>query len=334
MTVNVSSLNELSNIYPQQYTKEVADSIQRLNTGLKINETADDTAAAIISTSLRANASSLSEGLQNASKGYGLIEVSNKALDYQEEILEKIKDRLELAQTDDASTRDSLRENIQSLIEEFDKIASSTSYNEAYTLQQSSSVTSASQEISINFTSDTSVITPSIRSNSEGVNLSTLKNLSSGELTLDEVSNQLETIDTALETLDEYKDEFALTKEQLGINVTNLETIEEGNKNSELSLTQANLAQEEIIFDKYKLLTESSSFALIQANTTQAAVLDLLTTIPDYEPSSKEDDSTNFGFNSDDNNDFNSFEYEPTNNLNNNTFSNSNSTTFSSDATN
>ena len=288
MTVNITSLNDLPNIYNQQYTKEVSDSIQRLDTGLKINDTADDTAAAVISTSLRANASSLLQGVENANSGLALVEVSNKALTFQEEILNKIKDRLELAQSSDASTRDNLLTNIKSLINDFDEIASSTSYNDKYTLQQSSSDTSSSSSYSISFTNSTNVNTPSIHSNSEGVNLTTLKELSSGRLTLDEVSSQLQNIDTALSTVDSYKDEFTTTKEELGINVSNLLSIEEGNKKSEQLLTQADTTTEENILSGYNLLVESSKFAITQANITQQAVLDLLTTIPEYEPVVKE----------------------------------------------
>lgn len=293
MTIDVHSLNDLPNIYNQQYTKEVSDSIERINTGLKINDTADDTAAAIISTSLRANSSSLGQGIQNATTGYGLIEVSNNALDFQKEILDKIKTNLELAEVSDASTRDTLRVNIQNLIEDFDNIASSTTFNDVYTLQQSNSDSSASSQVSINFTASTSVTTPSIQSNSEGINLSTLKNLSENRLTLDEVSDQLNNIDVALITISDYKSALALTKEELGINIDNLKTIEEGNKRSELSLTQADLSRETVIFDKYKLLVENSSFALAQANTTQSAVLELLTAIPDYEPVVNDNTTTN-----------------------------------------
>lgn len=335
MTVDINSLNELPLVYNQQYTKEVADSIERIDTGLKINDTADDTAAAIISISLRSNASALAQGIQNANTGYGLIEVSNKALDYQEEILTKIKEQLTLANNDESIDLDSIRENVQSLIEEFDNIASSTSYNSNYTLQQSSSDTSTSQQISINFTTDTSVTTPAVRSNSEGVNLDTLKNFASGELTESELTTQLENVETALETVASYKEDFALTKEELAINIDNLTTIEEGNKASELNLTQANIVNEEIVFDKYKLLVENSSFALAQANITQEAVLSLLTNIPDYEPVSVDDSLTT----NDDKDDIftgkedNTFEYKGNDNIpsfNNDTYSPSSSATATS----
>lgn len=284
MTVDVHSLRDLPNIYNQQYTKEVADSIERIDTGLKINSTSDDSAAAIISTSLRANVSSLVQGVENVNNGYALVEVSNKALDFQEDILNKIKQRLELAKTENTSTLDSLKENINTLIDEFDTIASSTSYNDRYTLQQSNDDNSASASSTITLTATTNITTPSIRSNSEGVNLSELKNLQTDQLSLDVISEQLTNINTAIETLNEFKNDFALTKEELGIASRNLTTNEEGNKAAEQELIKADLVKEEGIFNKYKLLVDTSKYSIAQANLSQERVLDLLTNIPEYAP--------------------------------------------------
>lgn len=309
MTVDINSLSNLPHIYNQQYTKEVADSIQRIDTGLKINETADDSASAILAVSLRANSSSLVQGIENINSGYGLIEVSNSSLKYQEEILNEIKNNLVSTENQNNNGLDAIRINIQSLIEEFDHIASSTSYNNRYTLQQSDSDTGASAQYSITLTENTSISTPSIQSNSEGVDLERLRSLSFGELTLDEANSQLDTIETALQTLSEFKDEFSLTKEELEIASSNLTTIEKGHRQSQQQLTQADISKEQGIFDKYRLLVDTSKYSLAQANLSQERVLDLLTNIPTYEPSSKDNESKTNGENTYNNDKQSSFDF-------------------------
>lgn len=289
MTVNGASASNLYDIVNQQYTDTVVKAVERVSTGLKINSTADDNAAAVISASLGANSSSLLSGIENANDGLGLVTVSNRALSQQEDILNLIKDRLTYAQSADDSTRDTVRTEIQSLLEDFDEIAASTSYNDNYSLQQSATDTSESLSISLTFSNETSVTTEPIQSNSEGVNLTNLKNLASGELTYDNIVTELANVDTAISTVDSYQDNFELTQNEIQLSIDNLTNVQEGNAASQEYLTQANIGTEQAIVDQYNRLVNSSEYAIVQANTTQERVLQLLTNIPEYEPTEEKD---------------------------------------------
>ncbi len=289
MTINGASTNSLYDIINQQYSDTVVKAVERVSTGLKINSSSDDSAAAVISVSLAANSSSLVQGVENANEGLGLVAVSNKALDNQEDILNLIKDKLTFAKSADASSAEQIRIDIQSLIDDFDEIASSTSYNSNYTLQNSASDSSESLSVTLNFSDATSVTTTPIQSNSEGVNLTNLKNLTTGELTYDNIVTELANVETALTTVDEYKDNFTLTQSELQLSIDSLTNVQEGSQAAVDQLTKANLDSEQAIVDQYNLLVESSKYAIVQANTTQERVLQLLTDIPEYTPSTTED---------------------------------------------
>ncbi len=334
MTINGASTNSLYDIVNQQYTDTVVKAVERVNTGLKINSTADDSAAAVISISLAANSSSLVQGVENANEGLGLVAVSNKALDFQEDILNEIKDKLTFAKSTDSSSQEQIRTDIQSLLEQFDDIAASTSYNSNYTLQHSSSDNSESLSITLSFSDATSVSTTPIQSNSEGVNLTNLKNLASGELDYDTVVSELTNVETALETLNEYKDNFALTQNELQLSIDSLTNVQEGNKGAEELLTKADITSEQAIVDQYNLLVNSSKYAIVQANTTQERVLQLLTDIPEYTPSTT--DTTDTSTTKDDDKtttytpkEENSYSYSSINNTNASSTT-TNSTTYSS----
>lgn len=300
MTVNGTSTSNLYDIVNQQYSDTVVKAAERVTTGLKINSTSDDNAAAVISVSLGENSSSLLSGIENANDGLGLVSVSNRALSQQEDILNLIKDRLTYAQSADDSTRDTVRTEIQSLLEDFDEIAASTSYNDNYSLQRSETDTGESLSISLTFSNETSVTTEPIQSNSEGVNLTNLKNLASGELTYDNIVTELANVDTAISTVESYQDNFELTQNEIQLSIDNLTNVQEGNAASQEYLTQANIDAEQAIVDQYNRLVNSSEYAIVQANTTQERVLQLLTNIPEYEPTeetdtystSKDDDTT------------------------------------------
>lgn len=292
MTINGASTINHSEIVNQQYTDTVVKAVERVNTGLKINSTADDSAAAIISISLGANSSALLQGIENANEGLGLISTTNNSLTKQEDILNLVKDRLELAKSVDSNTNDVIRTEIESLLTDFDDIASSTSYNNNYTLQRSSSDTTESLGINLTFSNETTITTDSIQANTQGLGLDNLKNLNSGELTYDNILTEITNVENALNTIETYKDDFAATQGQIQSSIENLTTVQSGNEAAKEYLTKADVSSEQAIIDQYRRLVDSSEYAIVQANTTQERVLQLLTDIPEYTPREETDNTT------------------------------------------
>lgn len=287
MSIEVNLSQTISDLLASRYTKDVSDSIQRLTTGLKINDSSDNVGDLIVSNSLHSSSSSLTQGIDNGNTGLALIQVSNKALSSQSDILEEIRNKLELASSDYTSIagKESIRLDIVNLLNEFDTIASSTNYNNVYTLQNSSSNNDYSlpTTITLNPQTNNSITTQSIKSNSEGFNLDVLKNLTSGELTKYVASSQIDVVDNAILSIDDYINNNTLTTSEIEIAVENLTGIEKTTKNSENSIINADLDAEYAILDKFKLLEQSSEFAFIQANVTQSVVLQLLTTTLDVD---------------------------------------------------
>jgi len=280
MTVDVNLSQTLNTLIKSRFSNEVSDSVQRLISGLKINDTSDDIGGQIISSRLGSISSSLSQGIENGNSGIALIQTSNKALDNQLDILDLIKEKLVSTQDGNTSAEgiEAIRVDITSLLNTFNEIASNTNYNNTYTLQKSNSNNDSSTSIQITLTSETkkSIDTPSIRSNSEGLALDSLKNLSVGELS-ETVAKQYEDIvDTAIETIKSYSDSFNSSQNEISISIENLTGIEKTTSLSKQSIQNTNINEENAILNKFKLLEKASQFAIVQANLTQATALRLL----------------------------------------------------------
>ena len=111
--------------------KELDESLGRLSSGLRINKAADDSSGLAIADSLRSQASSLHQAIQNANDGMGIIQTADKAMDEQIKILDTIKMKAIQSASDNQSnlSRDAIQKDVNRLLEQLDNIAHTTSFN-------------------------------------------------------------------------------------------------------------------------------------------------------------------------------------------------------------
>ena len=261
MTVGVNITQSLYELINSRYTNEVSDSIQRLASGLRINEASDDIGGFITSNSLKNASSELTQGIENGNSGLALVQISHKALTSQLDILNSIKEKLDISklQSNDSTDKDAIRVDIIDLISQLDDIAANANYNDIYTLQKASADSGFSLSTTITLETN-SVTTESIRSNSDGLSLNTLKNLTAGGLTQDESVAQLDIITAAITTIEGYEDDFDRSKTEFEIAVNNLIGIEKTTSASKDDILKTNENDENAILNKYKLLENQSEF--------------------------------------------------------------------------
>ncbi len=297
MIVDVNINQTINHYLKSRFTNDVSDSIQRLTSGLKINDSADDVGGLVNSTKLNSISSSLLQGIENGNDGLALVQVSNKALESQLDILSLIKEKLDVTKLENtsSSSREAIRTDIIDLLTDFDNIASDINYNNIYTLQKSSTDNdySDSTTITLDVNSNSSITTESIKSNSEGLNLSTLKNLSTNDLTNTVSLSQLDIVEEAITSIEEYSASFDLSKEEISITIENLTGIEKITSNTKDTILNVNKSDENAILNKYKLLEKRSEFAIVQANILQSTVQRLLTEMVDFNEIYEKTSSTN-----------------------------------------
>src|SRR5436190_3848161 len=129
INTNVMSLNAQRNLSTSG--SQLATSLQRLSSGLRINSAKDDAAGLAISDRMTTQISGLNQATRNANDGISLAQTTEGALQEVTNNLQRIR---ELAvqsanATNSDSDRNALNQEVSQRIAEIDRIASQTSFN-------------------------------------------------------------------------------------------------------------------------------------------------------------------------------------------------------------
>lgn len=129
IATNVASLNAQRNLGASQ--SNLNKSMQRLSSGLRINSAKDDAAGLAISDRMTSQIRGLNQAVRNANDGISLAQTAEGAMQESTNILQRMR---ELAvqsanDTNTASDRKSLQAEVNQLVSEMDRIASTTTFN-------------------------------------------------------------------------------------------------------------------------------------------------------------------------------------------------------------
>jgi len=129
INTNVASLSAQNQLGKSQNLSDQA--LQRLSSGLRINSAKDDAAGLAISTRFQSQISGLNVAQRNANDGISLAQTAEGALEELTNIGQRIRDLAVQSANDTNSTSDraALNEEVQQLIEEADRIANTTQFN-------------------------------------------------------------------------------------------------------------------------------------------------------------------------------------------------------------
>ncbi len=129
INTNVSSLNAQRNLSKSQ--GDLATAMERLSSGLRINSAKDDAAGLAISDRMTSQIRGLNQATRNANDGISLAQTAEGAMQESTNILQRIRELSVQAAnaTNSASDRQSLQAEVDQLISELDRIATSTTFN-------------------------------------------------------------------------------------------------------------------------------------------------------------------------------------------------------------
>lgn len=130
ITTNVASLNTQRSL--AKNTQALAMTFERLSTGLRINSAKDDAAGLAISERFTSQIRGLNQAVRNANDAISLARTAENALSETTNNLQRIRELAVQAanDTNTASDRAALQEEVDQLIEEIDRIAVQSNFNE------------------------------------------------------------------------------------------------------------------------------------------------------------------------------------------------------------
>ena len=283
INTNVASMTALE--ASTQVNKNLTNSLEKLSSGLRINKASDDASGMAIADKLRTQASSIGQSIDNANSAVTLVQIADKAMGEQSNILDIIKTKLIQAKNGTTSSdgRVAIANDIKKLLTQLDMIASQTNYNGVSLLQNYAGSTATAQGASDSLTfqvgelsSNTITVSVDAKANTLGLSLNTLKGITSASLSVAASSDYMAVIDNALTSLNTIRSGFGSAQNQLESAVRNMMTQVTNIKAAESVIRDVDYAKESANFNKQNIIAQAGTFAISQANNVQQNVLKLL----------------------------------------------------------
>ncbi len=141
INTNVMSLNSQRQLNKSQLLQNQA--MERLSSGLRINSAKDDAAGLAISTGMESQIRGLNQAVRNANDGISMAQTAEGAMDEMTNILQRMRElSIQSANdTNSASNRASIQDEVDQLYSELDRIASVTQFNGVNLLDGSAGAT-------------------------------------------------------------------------------------------------------------------------------------------------------------------------------------------------
>ncbi|MCK5293472.1 MAG: hypothetical protein KAJ49_02385 [Arcobacteraceae bacterium] len=267
MTIN-SSYNNLPSINDLQ-----SNSLEKIGSALAINSAADNASGLAIADALDVQKNSLSQSIENMTSGIAMGSIAMSGISSQKDILENIRTETLKAMNGTTSQegKEAISNQIGKLIEQFDNISNSTTYNGTtlLTTQEdiSDDLTIIGEDSTINMQkADTSTISDDLKS--------FLGDFSTSRTAMGELLNA---VDKGIDELNNYASDFASATNAMESNVRNNITMETNIASARGNIMDVDYSKEVTSFSKSNLLSQIGIIVQSQANATQGRNLALLT---------------------------------------------------------
>lgn len=270
VVTSVSSLNAQANI--NQTNALLNRSINRLSSGLRINQAGDDAAGLAVANSYRVDQAVVSQGIRNANDALSNLQIKDGAMANIGLMVDRLATLAAQAASSSTSdtTRTSLNTEFADLVAEIDR-------------QANISGLSAEEDVQVYMSQDadgadgSGVVTGTISAVSgEGLDLADGDGDAISIADAEDAAEAVATIKTAVETLGEVSNALGSLQNRLQFAI-NLATNQGVNfKAAESRVRDANMAEEASNMTKFSILSQSGVAALAQANQQSSAVLSLL----------------------------------------------------------
>ena len=260
----------------------LAQSVERISSGIRINRASDDAAGLAISEGLRSDIRTLRQAVRNSNDGISLINITEGALNEQASILIRLRELAAQASTGTVGSteRQTIQLEFSALRNEIDRISNVTEFNGQKLVDGSlaSGVTSSSQ-IMIQVGLDSGA--------NSRINLNEQMNLAAvtaSSLSIDSISvttsaaalTALDSVNTAIGTVTQGRGKVGSVQNRLVRTVSNLSISIENLQAAESQIRDADIAEEVAMLTRNQIMVQASTAMVGQANLIPQSVLQLL----------------------------------------------------------
>ncbi|MEI2427199.1 flagellin [Priestia megaterium] len=245
-------------------------SMEKLSSGLRINNASDDAAGLSISEKMRGQIRGLDQASRNAQDGMSLIQTAEGALNETHDILQRMRELAVQGSNDTNVTADrtAISDELGQLKDEITRIANETEFNTQKLIAGSGTYkfqvgANSGQIISLSITTMTA----------------TALGLTAGAISVTSIGSAntaITNINNAIESVSKMRSKFGSVQNRLEHTVNNLNTGSENLTAAESRIRDVDMAKEMMEQTKNSILSQASQAMLTQANQAPQSVLQLL----------------------------------------------------------
>ena len=266
---NISAMNAYRNL--TTVNESVDKSMEKLSSGLRINRAGDDAAGLAISEKMRGQIKGLHMATKNSQDGISMIQTAEGALQETHGIIQRMRE-LAVQSANDTNTgedREKLQLEIDQLAAEIDRVGNTTEFNTRVLMNGEYKDKGTTYHIGANKDQNVNLTFADMRSEALGLKgIQILDNPQANEAIL--------TINNALEEVSNERAKYGAMQNRLEHTINNLRVSEENLQAAESRIRDTDMASEMVKLNKDKIISQSGTAMLAQANTTPQNVLQLL----------------------------------------------------------
>ena len=280
---NIASINAARNQGIE--TGKLKKSLEKLSSGFRIVRAGDDAAGLAISEGMRSRINSLNQAMRNIDDGIGLTNVGDGALTEVHSMLQRLKTlALKSANgTYDQSNRETLNMEKDQILEEIDRIGSTTKFGEISLFSRADA--NANTQLWQPPELDDTIPLQIGGSTQDGEVLDVERYyIGSRELQLDQTDfsdvekgqKSVGYIENAIEAVSKVRASFGAAYMHLDHTHNNLSVTSENMQAAESQIRDTNMAEEITKYTSSNIVLQSSNMMLTNANNLPQTILELL----------------------------------------------------------
>ena len=252
-------------------TGTLSKSTEKLSSGYRINRAADDAAGLSISEKMRKQIRGLDQASSNAQDGISAIQTAEGALNETHSILQRMNELATQAanDTNTSTDRTAIKDEIDQLSSEIDRIQSTTQFNSQNLLDGSFS----SKKLQVGALSGQTINVSISQMNCSKLGLST----NSLKVSTNENAGKcMKAVQKAIEQVSKQRSKLGAVQNRLEHTVNNLDNIAENTQAAESRIRDTDMASEMVQYSATSIIQQAGQSMLAQANSQTQGVLSLI----------------------------------------------------------
>ena len=264
---NMSALN--SNRMLGVTAGSISKTTEKLSSGYKINRAADDAAGLSISEKMRRQIRGLTQASLNAQDGISCVQTAEGALAEVEEMLQRMNELAVKAENGTLADedREAIDAEVQQLVSEIDRVASTTTFNEQNLLDGSFS----GRALQVGAESK-----QHINMNIEKMDAGALSVSGTEAKTVSGAQALNSAVKAAIKKVSRQRSDLGAVQNRLEHTIKNLDNVVENTTAAESTIRDTDMAEEMVRYSNQNILQQAGQAMLAQANQANQGILSLL----------------------------------------------------------